>query len=360
MRSKNKQIVKNEFYDWQKTLSFDADITIAISNRDAGKTFGLRMQCINDWIEHKWRFVVICRWANELPIVMSGYFDKVRAQIKKFQDYEFKTNSAKGFIRKKGDKKWHIICYFVAFTQRQSIKQATFVNVKRLVMDEAILERMDYNHKYLSDEWELLASAIDSCARETGAKGVKELKPKVYLLGNAVDIVNPWFEHLHITSEPPIGYTWYKQDGVKTVLLDYRYNKHFEERKKKTLVGRMLSGSRSGKEATENKFDINGVESIGQKPNTATFLCAIKYNDYIYGIWTDEYNGYYYINHKYPNKSQIYSLSLRDTGLNMLILKRTNPILKNLFDAIRLNLVKFDTLQTYNTFLRMLDLLGYK
>ena len=37
-----------DFYDWQKTLSYDADVTMVIGTRGVGKTFGLRTQFIRD------------------------------------------------------------------------------------------------------------------------------------------------------------------------------------------------------------------------------------------------------------------------------------------------------------------------
>ena len=39
-----------DFYDWHKTLSYDADVTMVIGPRGVGKTFGLRKQCIKDFL----------------------------------------------------------------------------------------------------------------------------------------------------------------------------------------------------------------------------------------------------------------------------------------------------------------------
>ena len=43
-----------EFYNWQKTLSYNADVTMVIGARGIGKTYGLRLQFIRDIDSVKW------------------------------------------------------------------------------------------------------------------------------------------------------------------------------------------------------------------------------------------------------------------------------------------------------------------
>lgn len=38
-----------KYYDWQKMLSYDADVTIVVGAHGCGKTFALRRQCIADY-----------------------------------------------------------------------------------------------------------------------------------------------------------------------------------------------------------------------------------------------------------------------------------------------------------------------
>ena len=47
---------KSKYYGWERTLSYDADVTMVIGARGIGKTFGLRMQCIRDLIRDGSRF----------------------------------------------------------------------------------------------------------------------------------------------------------------------------------------------------------------------------------------------------------------------------------------------------------------
>ena len=47
------------FYDWERTLSYDADITMVIGARGYGKTYGLRRQFLRDYIGKGYRFVEV-------------------------------------------------------------------------------------------------------------------------------------------------------------------------------------------------------------------------------------------------------------------------------------------------------------
>ena len=72
-----------EFYDWAKTLSYDADVTMVIGARGIGKTFGLRRQCIRDFLKDGSRFVEITRYNNELSGVSDGYFNRLSELFRK-------------------------------------------------------------------------------------------------------------------------------------------------------------------------------------------------------------------------------------------------------------------------------------
>ena len=70
----------SRYYDWQTTLSKDADINIIITSRGRGKTFGLRKQCINDYRRDGSRFVEVTRTKTEMREICEDYFDRVGAE----------------------------------------------------------------------------------------------------------------------------------------------------------------------------------------------------------------------------------------------------------------------------------------
>ena len=54
----------SKYYDWNKTLAYDADVTMVVGARGIGKTYGVRLQCIMDYIKNGFRFVELVRYKN--------------------------------------------------------------------------------------------------------------------------------------------------------------------------------------------------------------------------------------------------------------------------------------------------------
>ena len=124
-----------KYYDWCKTLSYAADVTIVIGARGVGKTYGLRKQCINDNIKSGCTFAEICRYKSELGPIMDGYFSRLELE---FPSYVFKTEKGKGYIAERPDDEktkpaWRILCYFLALTDAQNAKKRTYNKVKRII-----------------------------------------------------------------------------------------------------------------------------------------------------------------------------------------------------------------------------------
>ena len=153
-----------DFYDWNKTLSYDADVTMVIGARGIGKTFGLRKQCIKDFLRDGSRFVEITRYNNELSGVSDGYFNRL-SSLPDFSDYVFKSDARYAYIADKDETKkkpeWKLIGYFVSLSSAQRMKKRTFDHVRRLIFDEAILERSDRYHRYLPNEFGTLANLVE-------------------------------------------------------------------------------------------------------------------------------------------------------------------------------------------------------
>ena len=210
----------SDYYDWGTTLSYDADVTQVVTLRGKGKTYGLRKQFVKDFLKDESRFVEVCRFKDEISDVMDGYFDKL-IEKEEFPNHVFKTERKAAFIAKKpkdGEKpQWKQIGYFVALSQMQRSKKKTFRNVYRIVLDESILDYHDRYHDYLPNEFSLLANIVDSCARQRAGEKRKH-EPRVYLLANACDLMNPYFIRYGIKEEPNFGYSWH---AGKTFLLHY-------------------------------------------------------------------------------------------------------------------------------------------
>lgn len=352
-----------KYYDWNSTISYDADITIVISARGYGKTYGLRKQFLSDYKKHGWRFVEITRTKEELTQLIPSYFDRVGNE---WPDRVFKVEKNVAYCALKpeeGEKvpsgAWECLGYFVALTELQTVKKRTFNRVKRLVFDEAIIEKIDRYHGYLPYEWDAIASIIDSCTRER-ADDDERIKPKLYLLGNACDLINPYFRMLGIKRAPEYGKQWYVG---KTCLLDYVAPGEYAARKaRETLSGRMLSMSGGGASSLRNEFsDGKRDANIAVKPARAKFVYGFVYDNDSFGVWEDKKEGYIYLTGKIPkNHPHVYALTVKNGDANMLVAKRAEPSFKWLVNLCYAGLVKYESPYVRAKALDVLGLFGVR
>ena len=330
--------MNTRFYDWSKTLSYDAPITMVIGARGIGKTYGIRKQAIKDFFKDGSRFVEVCRFREEMKIMERNYFDRVGNE---FPEYVFKIERDCGYIAKQCEnpknQNWELLCYFVAMSSFQIMKKATFNNVRRIIMDECVIERSDKFHRYLPDEWNILTNIVSSVSRE---RPDSDTHVRLYLLGNACNIINPYFEHIKVTGTPERGYSWHDN---KTVLLHYPDDISYVQGMDKTLAGLMMQGTKTNDIAINNTFVNPELFLIEDKTPNSKCLCTFLYRDKELAIWVDERNGMYYFNDKTPKYSTAtYALTL-DEEPNYPVLKKRIQLLQVIADAYRMRICRFST-----------------
>lgn len=353
----------SQFYDWEKTLAYDADVTMVVGARGLGKTYGIRKQCIKDFIKDGSRFVEVVRYKNELSDVSDGYFSRV-SEEKDFENYEFRTDSRYGYISNKTETKtngkpiWNIICYFISLNEGQKKKKKTYDKVRRIIFDEAILDRDDVYHNYIRNEYVKLADLVDTVSRERA--DTKSIRPRVYLLGNALDLKNPYFIRYKVSTKIEYGYRWYNN---KTFLLHYvKANEYAQEKKVGTVAGRMLQGIAEGSISSDNQFLSENEEFVCKKPSNAQFMFGLICNGIRFGIWADFSEGYYYVSTKIPknNVKPIFSLTRKDYSINYIAVKKADPVMKTLIEMWYMGLVLYETVQVKTNFLEVLELFGVR
>jgi hypothetical protein len=226
--------------------------------------------------------------------------------------------------------------------------------VKRLIFDEAVLNRKDRFHNYLNDEWGTLSEILDTISRERA--DVKGIKPRLYLLGNALDISNPFFAVNKVKLPLEFGYHWHSE---KLFLLHYvEGGEYAKEKATKTVAGRMRSliGDRV---AAQNEFVIPSSEFVKRKPSRAKYNFGIVYGRKTFGIWVDLQGGYYYVTAKIPNNAgNVYYLQMDDARINYISATRVTPAMKILIEVNQMGLIRYDTVNVQTEFREILGLFG--
>lgn len=351
------------YYDWDATISYDADVTMVVGARGIGKTFGLRLRTVVRCIKRDLRYAEIVRTKTQLSVVSDGYFSRL-SRMPELRNYIFKTDSRYGYWAEKPDEDsnekpvWHLLVYFIAMTTYQIDKTRTFDRVDRFIFDECILDRQDRHHRYLPNEFAILANIVDTISRER--KDTKGLRPHVYLLGNAVDITNPYFARYGVGTDLSYGYRWYEG---KTFLLHFvESNAYSAEKSAGTVAGRMLSGTVEGSENVQNIFHNVTDEFVCKKPKSAKYQFGIVLDGKKFGIWSDTQNGYYYVSERVPHNTDkpIFALSYEDNRVNYIAANRLHDVLRSFSELYWAGIVRYDSIDAKRDFYKVLVLLGIR
>lgn len=362
------------YYDWHATLSRQTgeqgEICVIVGAKGIGKTYGIRLQCVRDYIKRKWRFCEICRTKAELQQVKAGYFDKLKGSGE-FDSWVFRVHGNIGYISPDpdapenieyddggdpiaGKPKWEPICYFVALSNFQLEKKRTYVNIRRFIFDEAIIDRKDRYHRYLPDEFLILANILDSVSRQQPGD---DYHYNVYILGNACDLTCPYMRYLGINEIPEFGYHWYRG---KHVLFHYVEPWDSDDRKARTLVGRMLKGSGESAMVFDNVFADTGAGEICKKTSAATYKFSIKYHGNVFSFWFDMGKGLCYVTAKTPKDAHIITIAKADSGIDYQAVEKGSPYLKMLNRLFYDGLLRYDSVAMRDMFLTVLDFLGIR
>lgn len=351
-----------KYYDWHATMSrqtgTNGEICLVLGAKDIGKTFGLRKVCVERLIKKGELFCEICRTNEELKAVMAGYFDKLQ-NAGFFSEYVFKTEKGQGFYARRppeGEKpEWRLACYFVALTNFQREKKRTFVCPKRFIFDEAVIDVKDRYHRYLNDEFLILANLLDSISRQQPGS---DYSYYLYILGNAVDLTCPYLRNLGIDRIPSFGYSFYKN---KTVLLHYVEPWDAEDRRALTLVGRMLEGHDEGRVIFDNEFEDPTGREIAKKTSTARYSYGIRWGRLTFGIWIDQKRALWYVTSKVPKDApNVFTLAKKDSSVDYQAIERGAPILELIQKIYYIGGLRYESPSIREAFFEVLSFIGIK
>lgn len=362
------------YIDWPLILSKDAPYNLIIDARTRGKTFGLRYQCaLRDYPKRHKRFVELARTKEQLKgsdALQVGYFDKMRAALPDdpaMAKYLLDTQGRQARIAerpKEGEKpKWDTLGYFLALSDAGAIKNRSnaFADVRRFIFDEALLDRrIDKVHNYLPNEIEAVSSIMTSVSREN--KNTPDAdRPRLYLLGNAVDLTCPWLAHFGITDVPSYGFSWHF--GGRCLLWYGPPDEDWASSQDVSISGGLLAGTQQSAANNLNEFMTLDASFFGAVPKSAHFSFGVAYQGDVFGVWLDMREGYYYVCEGLPKNTSnkpIYALTASDAKPNYVMAKRAQKSLKGFVELYYLGIVRYSDHATRAKFLQALSLFGVR
>lgn len=366
---------KEGYIDWPLVMSYDAPYTIVIDARTRGKTFGLRHQCIKDYVKRNKRFVELTRVAEFLTgdgKLQQGYFDKYYAEIPEdryIRDYLLETRGKHAYIAPRPEEghkpTWDVLGYFLALNDAENIKRRsnTFKPVRRYIFDEGLIDKSlpgARYHDYLPGEIGAVSSIMTSVSRERPDTAEQD-RPRLYILGNAVDLTCPWLQHFGITDVPPYGFSWHFD---KRCLLWYGPpDENWAHAQSQGVSSGLLAGSGLDLTSNLNTFQTLDSSFFGNVPKGATFAFGVAYKGRTYGVWCDMTEGYYYVDSRLPKSTDgapVYALTTEDARPNYILARRAQRSLKGFVDLYYAGIVRYRDHATRSGFLEALSLYGVR
>lgn len=343
---------ESDYYDGTKAVSYNCPITMVCGERSLGKTYWFKRRAIRRALDHGCTHIYMRRYDEQVKSLLrkrNNYFLDIVANDE-FPGWEFRTNSRIMEYRRPEWKSWKTLGYFMALSTYENEKSGFDPHTDTIIYDEFIKENKRI--PYITNEPSALYNLWETIDR-------REDRVKLYLLGNAADLVNPFFLEWRVTlSEDTPRYTRWHDNMV---LLDYaRSTEAFAERSQQSMIGRVTAKSSYDSYARQNQFaDLNDDFIRKTKPGNAIHICTFAYQNDVLGVWLDASQGEYQIMSGAPSDGKpVYTITRADMRPNLIMLRRSEPMLKTMSRMYRAGFIFFDRVRTRERFLDMLTRAG--
>lgn len=342
----------NEYYDGTKLLSMldingnKPEIYLCTTNRTGGKTTYFGRLCVNRFLDKGEKFGLIYRFKYELDDVVDKFYKDINTLFFPEHTMTSKKRGQGTFVELFLDNK---SCgYALTLNSADQIKKYShlFSDIERMIFDEFQSE----TNKYCPDEIKKLLSIHTSVARGQG-KQVRYVP--VYMLGNTVSIINPYFVELGITNRLNSDTKFLKGDGF---VLEQGFIETASQKQKESGFNRAFSNNIYVAYSSENIYLNDTTTFIDKIDGKGRYLCTIKYEGTEYGVREFADLGIIYCNDKadvtYPVRIAV---TTDDHNINYVMLKRNDFFLENLRYLFERGCFRFKDLKCKDAILRALS-----
>lgn len=272
------------YYDFGKLVSYNGLLNFVIGERGVGKTFGAKKFVVNDFLKNGNQFVYLRRYKTELDIAMQGFFAQLQDNGL-FEDIAFKVKTSKNKITS-FECNGEVIGYAIPMSTANILKSASFTKVKTIIFDEFIIDKGCYH--YLQNEVVQFLDVVETVAR------MRDIR--VFLLGNAVSTVNPYWNFFDIHLPYNSEFATFK-DGL--IVVNYVKNEAYRKAKKESRFGKLIADTDYGRYAIDNEFLRDSKSFIGKRTQHAKNFAVIVTSEGQFGVWRDYREGALFISKDY-------------------------------------------------------------
>ena len=337
-------VIKRKEYTWynfNRLYSYNATINMVVGGRGIGKSYGKKKRAVNNWIKKKEQFILVRRFNEELKAAKRTFFADFE---KEFPDWDMRAQGVEAQIapistRDQKGREWETMGFFVALSTTQSQKSQSFPNVTTIFFDEFILE--PGYQRYIPNEVTALLSFYETVDRG-------QERTKLYLLANAVSIMNPYFLHWGIRPDEVKGEWLVLAGGF--VVVHFPNDEDFKRERADTKFGKFIEGTDYGNYATNNEFADNHDAMVGPKDSKARYRFSLETTNGTFHVWKNMFDGEYYIKANAPKAPVMYTLLASKMTHDKTLVSLTSVPIARMRHAFNNGRMTFDDKPTRNTF----------
>lgn len=317
----------SKYYDGTKLLSMldingnKPEIYMCTTNRTGGKTTYFGRLCINRFLDKGEKFGLLYRYNYELDDIVEKFYKDLGSLF--FPNYTMTSKRrASGTFQELflNDKSCG---YGLSLNNADQIKKYShlFSDIQRMIFDEF---QSETNH-YCECETKKFVSVHTSIARGQG-KQVRYVP--VYMLSNAVSIINPYYVEMGISSRLKDDTKFLRGDGF---VLEQGYVESASIEQKNSGFNRAFSKNSYTAYSSECVY-LNDNKAFVEKPaGKSKYLCTLRYKGSDFALREYTESGLIYCDDKADSSflTRI-SVTTDDHNINYIMLKRNDFFLSNL------------------------------
>lgn len=328
------------------------EIFISTSNRSAGKTTFFNGYAVHDFLENDNKFCILYRNKYEAESAADSFFKEIGKLffpgLIMVQQPLMKNTAYRLLIGEPGDpedpeSKFCGVCcgYVISLSAAEQIKRCSHLmsDTTKIIFDEFQSEK----GTYLKNEISALMSIHDSLARGNGEQA--RYLP-LYLIGNLIDLYNPYYESLGVTQRIDPSCNYMRGNGW---VLEQGFNTAASEAHKQSAFHRAFNNESYTATSRAKEYLIKDSQFIDKNiPNRGWYVATIAFKNQRYGIrYIDEYNIYYISTKPDPSKTIAFAATENDIGGEAKYFQRHN-IKDRMKAMLHCGQLWFDSRQSYN------------
>jgi len=345
------------YYNPSKVLNMkdlDGDepsIYIITTNRSAGKTTSFLKKSLDDFTKNGSKLVLFYRYAYEL----NSCADIFKDVLKLYPEYGITMTSlahAKGlfyeiFLDKVS------FGYALPLSNPDALKKYSpiFAEVNTIIFDEFQTE----TGKYLNKEMQKIQSIYLTIAR---GGGEQSRHVKLFMLGNMVSIMNPYFINFEIHKRLKINTNFMRGNGW---VAEFGFNESASLAIKKNTFFKAFERDDYMNYSTEKVY-LHDADIFIEKPKgRAKYIFTLIHDGMSFGIREFFDEGVLYVSHKPDNScKQVVAFKASDHNQNTIMLNHYSYLWKNIRDAFNNGYLRFDDIKAKSAIFDILSVDLYK